>query len=230
MKLKYIYHSGFSLELENYTIIFDYYKGEVGKIDKNKKLLVFSSHSHNDHYNAKIFEIFKDYDVRYILSDDILVEKKEYLAKIDFVSANKEYLIEGIRIKTLRSTDQGVAFLLELEGKTVYHSGDLNWWTWKGFESQEEYEAMTKAYKKEIEKIKGLEIDLAMVVLDYRQKERYDWGIKYLLENTRIKNLVPMHTWGRYKTIEKFRVENKKLLKNIRLIKADEIKKDGVII
>lgn len=30
------------------------------------------------------------------------------------------------------STDEGVAFLVTAEGRTVFHAGDLNWWHWEG--------------------------------------------------------------------------------------------------
>ena len=30
----------------------------------------------------------------------------------------------------LKSTDEGVAFLVEVNGVVIYHAGDLNWWHW----------------------------------------------------------------------------------------------------
>ncbi len=230
MNLKYIYHSGFYLELENCAIIFDYYKGDVPQINKNKKLFVFSSHAHADHYNEAIFKIFADYNVTYILSDDIKIKDDFRDLNIEFLSPNKKYSIEGLIISTLKSTDEGLAFIVEVEGKRIYHSGDLNWWTWKGFETEEEYRIMSENFKTEIDKIKGLNIDLAMAVLDYRQKERYDWGLEYLLKNTNIKYLVPMHCWGKYDVIDKFREEHKDLLKNTYLVKTNQIGKKGICI
>ena len=34
-------------------------------------------------------------------------------------------------IRTLHSTDFGVAFLVRFHGKWIYHAGDLNWWCGK---------------------------------------------------------------------------------------------------
>ena len=36
MKITYISHSGFAVELENHIFLFDYYKGEIPKFDPKK--------------------------------------------------------------------------------------------------------------------------------------------------------------------------------------------------
>ena len=57
MKITYIHHSSFSVELDNTILLFDYFKGNLPSFDKNKKLYVFSSHSHHDHFDESIFNI-----------------------------------------------------------------------------------------------------------------------------------------------------------------------------
>jgi len=72
MKITYIHHSSFSVELDNTILLFDYFKGNLPSFDKNKKLYVFSSHSHHDHFDESIFNIEKTHpNVEYILSNDI---------------------------------------------------------------------------------------------------------------------------------------------------------------
>lgn len=230
MNLKYIYHSCFLLEMEKATFVFDYYKGEIPRINENKKLYVISTHSHRDHFNKEIFNIFGKYrNVEFLLSDDIKYENKNGYT-IKYLSPNEVYNIGEMKIETLKSTDEGIAIIINAEGKSVYHSGDLNWWTWFGFETEEEYNIMTEAYFNEIEKIKGRHFDLAMMVLDYRQKQRYDWGMRYLLENTEIDFVAPMHCWDKYEVIDKFRKEHADLLKNTTLIDTNKIKENGYII
>ncbi len=51
MRVTYIGHSGFSVELESHILLFDYYEGTMPEFDPAKKLLVFASHSHPDHFN-----------------------------------------------------------------------------------------------------------------------------------------------------------------------------------
>lgn len=216
MKLTYIYHSGFLIEFDDKNIIFDYYKGEIPNIDSEKKLYVVSTHSHRDHFNENIFELFKDFkDVKYLLSDDIDIEERE---DIYFLEGRKKYRIDDLEIETFESTDLGIAILITTEGKTIYHGGDLNWWTWHGYETQEEYDSMTERFFNEMKLLKDRKIDLAMVVLDPRQGDRYDWGLKYFIENTSTKYIAPMHLWEKYEFIDKFKVDNEKLLEDIEII------------
>lgn len=41
MKITYINHSGFLLETKDCYYIFDYYKGELPHLDKEKEVIVF---------------------------------------------------------------------------------------------------------------------------------------------------------------------------------------------
>ena len=53
MKITYIGHSGFFVEMEDACFLFDYYKGTIPETDGNKKMYVFVSHRHHDHYNEE---------------------------------------------------------------------------------------------------------------------------------------------------------------------------------
>lgn len=234
MKLRYIYHSGFFLEFDECNLVIDYYKGEVGEYDKSKKMYVMCSHIHRDHFNREIFNIFKDCkDITFILSDDIssslvdrLIDESGIDCSVVYVSPNQSYQIGNLDIETLKSTDEGVGFIITVDGKTVYHSGDLNWWTWEGYETVAEYEEMTKKYKDEIKKISNRKFDLILAVLDPRQK-RYDWGLRYLLENVDTRYLCPMHLWDKYEYVEKFIEEHPSLVKGKIVLNPDDIR-DGI--
>ena len=73
MKITYINHSGFLLETKDCYYIFDYYKGELPHLDKEKEVIVFCSHFHKDHFNPQIFEILDDMGMTYqaVLANDI---------------------------------------------------------------------------------------------------------------------------------------------------------------
>ena len=49
IKVTYLDHSGFLVELEDAYFLFDYYKGRLPQIDLEKKMFVFVSHVHHDH-------------------------------------------------------------------------------------------------------------------------------------------------------------------------------------
>ena len=201
MTVTYLYHSGFTVEIDDVMLVFDYYKGELPDTAKDKKLYVFSSHFHKDHFQESIFEWEKDYDVTYILSKDIRAKGPE--GKTIKVRRREEIEIDGMKIQTLRSTDVGVAFFVRINDMNIYHAGDLNWWHWEE-ETPEYNEKMARDYKKEILTIEGEKIDLAFLPLDPRLNAAYGWGIDFFMKHTDTKKVFPMHLWGGYKTISKF--------------------------
>ena len=182
MKITYLDHSGFAVEYKKYVLIFDWYKGKLPEFDSEKEIYVFSSHSHYDHFDRKIFELENIYpNIRYVLSADIT--EKPVPSKVWFVIADKEYRIGNLKVQTLHSTDAGVAFLVYVDDRIIYHAGDLNWWHW---EEESEYynEQMRMDYQKEIHKLKNIRIDVAFVPLDPRQEEQYYWGLDYFMKHT----------------------------------------------
>lgn len=201
MTVTYLYHSGFAVEIDDVMLVFDYYKGELPETAKNKKLYVFSSHYHKDHFQRQIFDWAEEYDVTYILSRDIRAKGPE--GKTIKMRKREEIEIDGLKIKTLRSTDMGVAFFVHLKGITIYHAGDLNWWHWEE-EGPDYNEKMKRDYQKEILSIEGEHIDVAFVPLDPRLEAAYGLGIDFFMRHTDTKHLFPMHLWGGYKKISKF--------------------------
>ena len=219
MEITYIGHSGFLLEWDNCYWLFDYYKGSIPVLDSEKKLFVFASHKHADHFNSEIFSLKEQHcDVEYVLSSDIKLPREyreaaaeEGWGNIRWVKPYGEYLLEDgqgheIALKTLRSTDSGVAFLLSCQGKTVYHAGDLNHWIWKG-ETKQSNNNMTALFEKEMESLRELSIDIAFAPLDPRQEEWYYLGLQKLLDVARVRYVFPMHFWDKPEVIVQFRKE-----------------------
>lgn len=212
-KVWYLAHSGFAVQTESSFLIFDYYldepKGgtiEQGVIDPKelaeKNVIVFVSHNHDDHFNPVVFEWQKTIpNIRYILSNDI-----PEIPNATMIGPDDTVEQEDLVVKTYRSTDEGVAFLVQIDGLAIYHAGDLNWWHWEG--EPETYNIkMADDYKKQIDLLAGERIDLAFVPLDPRQERQYDWGVKYLLERNNVPYVVPMHFWNQPDVIDRLLVE-----------------------
>lgn len=214
MKVTYLTHSCFFVELANCCLLFDYFKGQFPDIPKGKTLYVFASHKHQDHYNSDIFKLSSlAENVIYILSKDIrltdsYLDRFQIPVKIkdNSITAEKNsiFSIQDLVVETLTSTDEGVAYLVYVEGITIYHGGDLNWWHWEE-ESKAWNRDMEARYTREINKIKGREIDLAFVPVDPRLKDSFHLGIQYYLRNTETKTVFPMHMWGEYSVIKKLK-------------------------
>lgn len=205
MKVTFIYHSGFVVELEHHIILFDYFKGELPVFDRNKELLVFASHFHQDHFSREVLKLKEIYpDVRYFFTKDIRrkIPKEEQTSDIVFLGKRDLYETEDLSVQTLRSTDEGSAFLVRCEGKVLYHAGDLNWWHWE--EESERYNAhMRRAYRQELQALEGVPVDAAFVVLDPRQGEQYYWGFDWFMRHTDTKWAFPMHMWEKYEVCDK---------------------------
>lgn len=201
MKVTFIFHSSFAVELMRCVLIFDYYgEGKLPKFPADKKLYFLNSHSHQDHFRRELLKLHDRYpQSEYILSNDIRLRPSEQAPWIHSVRRREEYVFgEGeLRVRTLRSTDMGVAFIAEAEGKRIYHAGDLNWWHWEG-EDKAWNNNMAASYKQEIDAIDGEQFDVSFVPLDPRLGDACCWGMKYFLEHVRTRAVFPMHCWEQY--------------------------------
>lgn len=218
MRVNYIKHSGFSVELESLILIFDYYDGKLPEFPDNKPLYIFASHNHHDHFNPFIFNLGKGRDnVFFILSSDIDIEsvfsknldKKSFENKITIVSHDFNINVGDINITTLKSTDKGVAFLVKAEDKSIYHAGDLNCWIWAD-ESEVYNLNMAKDYKREVDKLIKEDLDIAFLPLDPRLEESAFLGFEYFIDKIKVKDVFPMHFWEDHEIIFKFKEKNTK--------------------
>lgn len=221
-KITYIYHSSFSVEMQNTVLLFDYSSGQLPVWDKDIRLYVFASHKHFDHFSKKIFELVHTYpNVKFILANEIKMNQKymdrwnvpmEARDKIFYVHKNCEYDFDDIHVRTLTSTDSGVAFMLNIFGKVIYHAGDLHWWTKKP-EIKPEYEMtpekeqlIERDFKREIDKFpKDFHVDIAFIPLDIRLLDNFYKGLDYIMRRWQVDHVFCMHCWGRYDAITKLK-------------------------
>lgn len=213
MKITYIGHSGFLAETQNVNFLFDYYSGEIPSMPAEKPLYVLVSHKHADHFNPEIFQLEEQYPhIKFLLSYDIKVtpyqlEKwkvsKGAEEKITTIKAHENYELNDCALTTLKSTDSGVAFLVFVNGQTIYHAGDLNWWCWEG-DTKQEANNMTANFKNEIGRLENLFIDVAFLPIDPRQEAFYYLGMEYFLEHVQTGCAFPMHFWDDFSICDKF--------------------------
>lgn len=218
MVVTYIGHSGFLMETNSLYFLFDYYQGEIPELKQDKPLIVFVSHKHKDHYNDEIFDILKRHPyVRFVLGKGVSAKFRTMLfmtqgldlesriipapknTDLEIISENGKFL----KVTTLRSTDEGVAYLLYYENQVYFHAGDLNLWVWDG-ETKQKNEAMREKFLKELEKLRGVHIDVAFFPLDPRLENHAFEGMELFLEYTDTEKVFPMHMWGQYDIIEAF--------------------------
>lgn len=252
MIVTFIAHSAFLVEWDSFYTLFDYvyapdYTGTLPALDPEKPLLVFSSHSHEDHFDAKIFGLLEQYPrTRFFVSRDTrLTERRrkwlnisdEAFARTTVLRPDSILLTEAgdeeLSIRAIKSTDIGNAYLLRSEGKLVYHGGDLNWWHWES-EGKAYCGNMAEMYKAAMEKLaaavrdeatdNGLtpEITAAMAPLDPRLGEGAEgMGIEGLLKSVPVRHVFPMHLWKHFEAIDRFRSAHPAEAERIVRITAD---------
>ncbi len=209
MKITFIDHSGFMAQTENTVLLFDYYKGALPE-ELPKPLYIFASHRHGDHYVPEIFDYGEKFaGTRYVLDSGITVPYdlgEDVRARITFVQPHEDVQVGDVRVRTLCSTDEGVAFLVDVDGKRLYHAGDLHLWLWGEHDTPAEAAAMTEAFQHEVRRFAGIPIDVAFLPLDPRQSAAQSpLGLDFYARTLTIGHIFPMHLWGRYSLIEAFK-------------------------
>lgn len=196
MKLTYIHHSSFLLETAEASLLFDYTEGELPPLDSKLPLYIISTHRHGDHFSEKIFSLSDGTrKASYLLSFDIPEKSipKGKRALVHVLESNASYEIGDLKIKTFKSTDEGIALVIGLGGKSLYYAGDLNHWHWEG-EPDWWNAQMAKDYLAEVAKL-PTKFDLAFVPVDPRLGKSFSLGAIELLSHAEISLLVPMHFW-----------------------------------
>jgi len=210
MTIRYLFHSGFSVESQDCTIVIDYYLDscegnrtiEKGVVDDDLlsrpgRFYVLSSHSHADHFNPRVLDWQKKRkDIQYILSRDILLMGKAHQAdNVHALISGDSYEDDCLRIEAFGSTDLGVSFVIQKDGLILFHAGDLNNWHWNREADAEFSQAAEQAYLLELHKLqqKMPHMDVAMFPVDPRLGPDCGRGAEQLLDAIDVKTLIPMH-------------------------------------
>lgn len=203
-------HSGFWLELPGCTLLFDWWKGTLPPLRPEVPLLVFASHRHEDHFKPEIFSLPAQV---FLLGSDIRltgrnltrwgVNDKTAARCLRMKGGETVSPLPGITVETLPSTDEGVAFFVTAEDKTIFHAGDLNWWHWAG-EDPGWNRNMEVNFKRACEPLRARRIDLAMLPLDPRLGKGGFLGAEYFLQTADIRRFLPMHQWEDFSFTQTF--------------------------
>lgn len=213
MKLDYIYHSGFAIEADGVTIIIDYYKDSSEEVynkgivhdyllERPGVLYVLSSHFHPDHFNREVLS-WKTLrpDIRTIFSKDILKHRRASAEDATYIDKGDIYQDEHIRIEAFGSTDVGISFLIDLQGKRIFHAGDLNNWHWSEESTPEEIRKAEGDFLAEVKILQETapSVDLALFPVDSRIGKDYMRGAEQFVERIKTAIFVPMHFSEDYK-------------------------------
>ena len=213
MKITFIAHSAFLVELNQCTLLFDW-TGEVPlpKFDRSKPLYVFASHHHGDHYTPKIFSLGME-NVTYILASCIRLSAKRKAglgiddSRVYRLRAGVSQRVGDLEISTVRSNDAGVAFTVRTPEGSFFHAGDLNDWYWAE-EAMEWNDMIKDGFLKSLAVLKGTSVDVVFLPLDGRLGDAFYWGFHQFMEMIDCKVAFPMHCWEDFSVIPRLKELN----------------------
>lgn len=219
MQMKHLSHSGFLVEDDQNIFLFDAIT-PINLGTQGKNIYVFSSHSHGDHFNLEVIKSLSNQEnIQFIFSKDIAPKISKVNINFFSVLDNHEHItIRDVEISTYGSTDLGNSYLVTSNGKSFFHSGDLNWWHWKRM-TPAELKVEESDFKKEVDLLKNKSIDFAFIPVDPRLEEYAYLAINYFIKVVHPKYVIPMHSFGQYdfyKDLEKHIDLRNTLLLNVK--------------
>jgi hypothetical protein len=219
MKITWLAHSGFLVEGKEATLVFDWFQDPADAVEEFFRLrrasalppvpvYFFVSHAHADHCSPRILRYAGEPGVAYVLEEDaarsLLREEgtgsRPVADQVLRMRPGQTATAGPLGIRTFGSTDQGVSFLVEVDGHRVFHAGDLNDWYWENESTEAELAADEAAYDRIVSDVaatmKTVEpsfLAVAMLPLDPRLGRHADRGILRFLDAVSTRNVVPMH-------------------------------------
>ncbi|MBQ4075516.1 MAG: MBL fold metallo-hydrolase [Clostridia bacterium] len=200
----FYHHSGFSVEVKDTLLIFDYWRGENNalprgawieneELEKFSQILVFVSHDHEDHFDEIIYSWdYSRLPITYIVSDDLPIGKRGKRIK-----PGDTLQIGDIKVQAFSSTDKGVSFYVTAEGMHIFHAGDLNLWHWREESSIREIVQAERDYYRAVAPIEQLPVDIAMFPVDPRMGGLFDAGANHFIMAVKPRLFIPMHWQNR---------------------------------
>ncbi|HOY88831.1 MAG TPA: MBL fold metallo-hydrolase [Bacillota bacterium] len=198
LEIKYIGHSGFLCDTGERFLLFDLFRDEHNILDRGLPHdgygMVLISHAHSDHFNPRAFELGVPGRTVYVMDSGIVAP--ESACEVKSVSPGDVLDIGRISVKVFDSTDEGSSFLVESDGWSVFHSGDLNDWYWEEESTPDELKRDEDLYLQELGRIPG-GMDVAFVPVDLRLGRHAARGAQHFARMLRPGYIIPMHMNGR---------------------------------
>ncbi len=206
ISVEYLGGSGFLVTVDETGFLFD--ASEYGPdarilptkeaLSSLKKLYVFVSHRHDDHFSETIYDLCGE-DAVYIVGFDLPQPHRGVR-----MNPGEERGFGSVDVRAFGSTDEGVSFLVTYAGIQIFHAGDLNLWHWRDESSITAIEAAERAFYDCVAPIPVGKIDLAFFPVDPRQGSMFDAGAGYFVMTVKPRILIPMHFQGRTDVARRF--------------------------
>ena len=213
VELEYLQHSGWLIETPGHVLLFDYVESlsPTNQLPSDlrlgpdsfdeRQLVVFVSHGHADHF----FPGLREWAAKRPRILFVVGWPDSGLPHAKVMKPREVWWSGGLRVAATASTDEGVGFLVSVDGLTVFHGGDLARWV----------EALDKPFMAEIMWIKEQKqpIDIAFFAIATGaacEPRPAIWqGVQAAARELGPRVLIPMHVGcpGRLDIYERFRTD-----------------------
>lgn len=208
----YLGHSGWAVRTSRHLLIFDYtavnQPDEVTQVSNLvieaenlplDKVYVFTSHEHDDHYDP-VIHTWQEHgkNIRYILG----LNAETCHPDVIYVQGQIDVYVDDVEIHTIPATDDGVGFLVRVDGLGILHLGDhANW-----------VEELDDIFKEQIDYLasKQLELTLAFIPIakgNGTRNQSITEGARYAIEQLKPEVVFPMHGGSREHLYREFASE-----------------------
>ena len=136
-ELQYLQHSAWIVRTSRHTLVFDYVESFRpsaqlpsdlrldGESFDDRQVVVFVSHGHVDHFFPSIGSwALKRPAIRFVVG-----WAGAEVAGSKVIEPHETWSSGGLLVKAIRSTDEGVGFLVTVDGVTILHAGDHARWS-----------------------------------------------------------------------------------------------------
>ena len=193
----YLGHSGWAVKTRDHLLVFDYFtdgalpdapalaNGYVAPAElAGERVTVFVSHAHPDHFDPAVFAWRGAIPrLTYVLGFE-----PDSAPPHVRVEPRQTRTVDGMRVTAIASTDQGVGFVVEVDGLVIFHAGD----------HANRRRDLTGDYPPEIDFLaaSGLRPDIAFVPVSgcgFGDQEAVRLGVQYALDKLAPELFLPMH-------------------------------------
>ncbi len=224
--LWYLGHCGWGIKTQNNFLIFDYWlfgacadepclvNGHIfPKELHDQNVTVFVTHEHRDHFDTTIFAwADKLPDIQYVYG--FKAEQLPHYRESGYNGPEYKYAaprtsfdLEGMSIRTIKSNDAGVGYLVKVDGLEIYHAGDHAGWS---------DQATSEEFKAEIDYLSQFtsQLDFAFLNVTGCRYSRYPEELRqsnyYTLNKLNTSVMIPTHAINWEVKYQEFADEAKK--------------------
>ena len=214
MRITCIGHSGFAIESDEATLVFDFYTDHCGVLDavlaRARRVYVFVSHSHRDHLCHDIFDWRDRWPVqRYVIANECRrkLARSMTLAEwpMTFLHRGDDWTDGVVDVHAFGSTDVGVSFLVGIGNRLLFHAGDFTCWQFDGApqstisKARGDFHAVLRTIAAH-----APHIDVAMMPVVPNLGGDFAYGAREFLKAVDCDLFIPMHMWGRDREATQF--------------------------